>query len=224
MVPHLLFLRDIEARKNRHDLLPGLEYQSLARCGAARAANRHGVADGRGQQPGVAIAPIGAGIQTALAQDRRAEAGSFSLVDNPYLERSTCPEQHAQCSLYQDRRRQRGNPACDLSRSGQRLPTLIETLHRIHQDTEDQVELVQQISRTPGLLSDITATQMVAAYCVQRADLIGYHRMLTVWRGTQTAPSIKRVIDHWRDVVDEIEENTKAVLQRLTQEVGIGQC
>jgi hypothetical protein len=53
---------------------------------------------------------------------------------------------------------------------------------------------------------------MATAYCVQRADLIGYHRMLTVWRDTQPASSVKRVIGHWLDVLDEIEVNTKAVL------------
>ena len=60
--------------------------------------------------------------------------------------------------------------------------------------------------------------EMVTAYCVQRADLSGYHRMLTVWRDTQPAPSVKRVIGHWLDVLDEIEVNTKAVLGILVSD------
>ena len=50
------------------------------------------------------------------------------------------------------------------------------------------------------------------AYCAQRADLIGYHRMLTVWQEQQPDPLIKRGIGQWLRVLDEIEEHTKAVL------------
>ena len=59
---------------------------------------------------------------------------------------------------------------------------------------------------------------MATAYCVQRADLIGYRRVLTVWRATQPAPSVKRVIGHWLGVLDEIERNSQAVLTILTEE------
>jgi hypothetical protein len=70
---------------------------------------------------------------------------------------------------------------------------------------------MHQARRTPSVLSDIKMTRMATAYCVQRADLIGYHRMLTVWRDTQPAPSVKRVIRRWLGVLDEIEESSKAV-------------
>lgn len=56
---------------------------------------------------------------------------------------------------------------------------------------------------------------MTIAYCVQRADLVGYQRILTVWRDTQPASSVKRVIGHWLGVLAEIEADTKAVLNIL---------
>ena len=56
---------------------------------------------------------------------------------------------------------------------------------------------------------------------MQRADLIGYHRMLTVWQDIQPSPSVKRVISHWLGVLDEIEMHTKTVLGILTDEVSI---
>ncbi len=52
----------------------------------------------------------------------------------------------------------------------------------------------------------------MTAYCAQRADLIGYHRMLKVWQEAQPDPLIKRGIGQWLGVVDEIEAHTKAVL------------
>ena len=56
---------------------------------------------------------------------------------------------------------------------------------------------------------------MTTAYCVQRADLVSYQRILTVWRDTQAAASVKRVITHWLGVLDEIQANTIAVLTIL---------
>lgn len=53
------------------------------------------------------------------------------------------------------------------------------------------------------------------AYCIKRSDLVGYRRILTVWRDTQPAASVKRVIDHWLGVLAEIEADTKAVLNIL---------
>ncbi|MBA3875112.1 MAG: hypothetical protein H0X30_38800 [Anaerolineae bacterium] len=95
------------------------------------------------------------------------------------------------------------------------LPLIIEVLRGIQRDTAKQVELVERVMRGHGVFGDIETTQMTTAYCVQRADLIGYHRMLTVWRDTQPAPSLKRVIGHWLQILHEIEGNTKAVLGLL---------
>ena len=95
------------------------------------------------------------------------------------------------------------------------MPLIIEHLRGIQSDTAAQVGLLEQASRSPGAFTDIEATQMTTAYCVQRADLVGYQRILTVWRDTQPAPSVKRVIGHWLDVLAEIEADTKAVLNIL---------
>ena len=50
---------------------------------------------------------------------------------------------------------------------------------------------------------------------MQWADLVGYQRILTVWRDTQPALSVERVIGHWLGVPSEIEADTKAVLNIL---------
>lgn len=67
----------------------------------------------------------------------------------------------------------------------------------------------------PEAFTDIEATQTTTAYCVQRADLVGYQRILTVWRDIQPAASVKRVIGYWFDMLAGIEANTKAVLNML---------
>ncbi|OEZ63878.1 hypothetical protein DUGA6_03790 [Duganella sp. HH105] len=95
------------------------------------------------------------------------------------------------------------------------LPLIIEHLRGIQSDTAAQVDLLQQASRMPGAFTDIEATQMTIAYCVQRADLVGYRCILTVWRDTQPAASVKRVIGHWLGVLAEIEDDTKTVLNIL---------
>ena len=76
------------------------------------------------------------------------------------------------------------------------LPLIIEHLPSVQSDTATQVGMLEQGSRTPGAFTDIDATQMMTAYCVKRADLVGYQRILTVWRDTQPAASGKRVIGH----------------------------
>ena len=95
------------------------------------------------------------------------------------------------------------------------LPLIIEHLRSIQQNTAAQVELLAQAKRVTGSFTDIEATQMATSYCVQRADLIGFQRMLTVWRDTQPAASVKRVIGHWLGVLADIEADSKAVLNLL---------
>jgi hypothetical protein len=95
------------------------------------------------------------------------------------------------------------------------LPLIIEHLRSIQQNTAAQVELLAQAKRVPGSFTDIEATHMATSYCVQRADLIGLQRMLTVWRDTQPAASVKRVIGHWLGVLADIEADTKTVLNIL---------
>ena len=56
---------------------------------------------------------------------------------------------------------------------------------------------------------------MVALYCAQRADLRGYHRMLTAWHEEASMPEMKAGIDQFLQAVNEIEEDNKAVLDIL---------
>jgi hypothetical protein len=92
------------------------------------------------------------------------------------------------------------------------LPYMIPALHRMREDTEKQVETLQHIAQSPGGLKTVVEPRIVTAYCAQRADLIGYHRMLTVWRQAQPDPLVKRGIGQWLGMLDEIEAHTKAVL------------
>lgn len=52
-------------------------------------------------------------------------------------------------------------------------------------------------------------------YCAQRADLRGYHRMLTAWREEAFMPEMKAGIDRFLQAVNEIEDDSKAVLNIL---------
>ena len=92
------------------------------------------------------------------------------------------------------------------------LPHIIPALHRMREDTEKQVETLQRIAQIPGGLKEVVEPRMATAYCAQRADLIGYHRMLTVWREAMPDPLVKNGIGQWLGVLDEIEAHTKAVL------------
>ncbi len=93
------------------------------------------------------------------------------------------------------------------------LPLIIPALHRMREDTEKQVETLQQIAQIPGGLKKVIEPRMATAYCAQRAELIGYHRMLTVWQEAMPDPSVKNGIGQWLGVLDEIEAHTKAVLE-----------
>jgi hypothetical protein len=92
------------------------------------------------------------------------------------------------------------------------LPYIIPALQRMREDTQKQVETLQRIAQMPGALKKVVEPRIVTAYCAQRADLIGYHRMLTAWQGAQPDPLIKRGLGQWLGVLDEIEAHTKAVL------------
>ena len=92
------------------------------------------------------------------------------------------------------------------------LPHIIPALQRVREDTEKQVETLQRIAQIPGGLKKIVGPRIATAYCAQRADLIGYRRMLTAWWGAQPDPLVKNGIGLWLGVLDEIEAHTKAVL------------
>ena len=95
------------------------------------------------------------------------------------------------------------------------LPIIIEVLRGIQKDTAEQVAWLERVRYNPGVLNDVDRTVGITAYSVQRADLIVYHRMLTVWREAQPAPGVKSVIEYWLEVLNQIEKDSKAILNSL---------
>jgi len=59
------------------------------------------------------------------------------------------------------------------------LPVITKALVQMHQDTQAQRNTLEQARATPGLIEQVATPEMVTMYCAQRADLRGYHRMLT---------------------------------------------
>jgi hypothetical protein len=93
------------------------------------------------------------------------------------------------------------------------LPHIIPALDRMREDTEKQVQTLQHIAKIPGGLKKVLEPGIATAYCAQRADLIGHHRMLTVWMEAMHDPLIKNGIGQWLGVLGEIEADTKAALE-----------
>ena len=85
----------------------------------------------------------------------------------------------------------------------------------MHRDTRAQRRTLEQARTTPGLAGQVAAADMVTSYCAQRADLRGYHRMLMSWREQVSMPGMKAGIDRFIQAVDEIEDESKAVLDIL---------
>ena len=92
------------------------------------------------------------------------------------------------------------------------LPYIIPALHRMREDTEKQMETLQRIAQIRGGLKKVVDPRIATAYCAQRADLIGYHRMLTVWQEAMPDPLVRNGIGQWLGVLDEIETHPKAAL------------
>ena len=105
----------------------------------------------------------------------------------------------------------------DLSRppSIMGLPIITKALVQMHWDTQAQRHTLEQARATPGLVEQVATPDMVTLYCVQRADLRGYRRMLTAWREETSLPEMKSGIDRFLRAVNEVEANSKAVLQIL---------
>ncbi len=95
------------------------------------------------------------------------------------------------------------------------LPIITKALVQMHRDTQAQRHTLEQARATPGLVEQVATPDMVTLYCVQRADLRGYHRMLTAWREETSLPEMKSGIDRFLQAVNEIEEDSKAVLEIL---------
>ena len=85
----------------------------------------------------------------------------------------------------------------------------------MHRDTQAQRHTLEEARATPGLVEQVATPDMVTAYCAQRADLRGYHRMLTAWREEASLPEMKAGIDRFLRAVNEAEADSKAVLEIL---------
>ncbi len=95
------------------------------------------------------------------------------------------------------------------------LPIITKALVQMHRDTRAQRQTLEQARTTPGLIEQVATPDMVTLYCAQRADLRGYHRMLTAWREETSMLEMKAGIDRFLHAVNEIEEDSKAVLEIL---------
>ena len=95
------------------------------------------------------------------------------------------------------------------------LPIITKTIVQIHKDTQAQRNTLEQARATPGLIEQVATWEMVTAYCAQRADLRGYYRMLTAWREEASLPEMKSGIDRFLQAINEIEADSKAVLEIL---------
>ena len=98
---------------------------------------------------------------------------------------------------------------------------ITKTLVRMREDTEAQRATLEGAARdTPGLLERVVTRDMLTAYCAQRADLRGYHRMLAEWREEASGPELKSALGRFLSAVDEIEDDTRAVLGILAAPLG----
>jgi len=100
------------------------------------------------------------------------------------------------------------------------LPRVTKVLVGMHRDTKAQRGTLKEARRTPGLLEQAVGRDMLTAYCAQRADLRGYHRMLAAWSEASPEPEMKAGIGRFLLAVDEIEDDTKAVLGILAAALG----
>ena len=96
------------------------------------------------------------------------------------------------------------------------LPLMVPLFRRMHEDTKKQIEILQRAAKMPGVLPKIVEPEMVTAYCSQRADLISYHRMLTLWWESRPDPAFKDALNLWLNVLGEVEANSKTVLSIIT--------
>ncbi len=72
------------------------------------------------------------------------------------------------------------------------LPRITKVLVGMHRDTKAQRGTLEEAQRTPGLLEQAVGRDMLTAYCAQRADLCGYHRMLLAWSEASPEPERRR--------------------------------
>jgi hypothetical protein len=95
------------------------------------------------------------------------------------------------------------------------LPIIAKALVQMHKDTRAQLRTLRQARATPGLIEQVVTPEMLTIYCAQRADLRGYHGMLEAWRKEAPMPEMQAGIDRMLLALDEIEADSKAVLEIL---------
>jgi len=100
------------------------------------------------------------------------------------------------------------------------LPRITKVLVGMHRDTKAQRATLEEARRTPGLIEHLATRDTLTAYCAQRADLRGYHRMLVFWCEASAEPELNAGIGRFLLAVDEIEDDTKAVLGILAAALG----
>lgn len=101
-------------------------------------------------------------------------------------------------------------------------PVITKHLVEVHRNTQAQRRTLEEAAqRTPELLGQVVTRDMLTAYCAQRADLRGYHRMLIAWREeVASEPELRVGIGRFLAALDEIEDDTKAVLGVLAAALG----
>ena len=97
------------------------------------------------------------------------------------------------------------------------LPIITKALVQIHGDTRQQRATLEQALDTPGLIGQVATRKMLTTYCAQRADLRGYHRMLTTWSEVPSSPEFCSAIGQFLAAIVETEVDTKAVLGILAE-------
>jgi hypothetical protein len=95
------------------------------------------------------------------------------------------------------------------------MSAITSSLVQIHTDTLHQRDTLERSRATLGLLEQIVTEDMVRSYCVQRADLRAYHRILTAWGKDARLAKLKPALDRFLSAINEIEEDSKAVLEIL---------
>src|SRR5450830_1625966 len=78
------------------------------------------------------------------------------------------------------------------------------------------VDLISGVCETRELSGTLGDIEDAVDHVLLRAtSMIGYRRILSVWRDTQPGSSVKRVIGHWLRVLEEIDSNSQSVLHLL---------
>lgn len=100
-------------------------------------------------------------------------------------------------------------------------PRITSHLVEVRRNTRAQRGTLEEAQTTPRLLERVVTRDMLTAYCAQRADLRGYHRMLTEWREeVASEPELQAGIGRFLAALDEIEDDTRAVLGILANALG----